>query len=118
MQVAAKGDVSRVKELLDAGASVNDKEAAGRTPLMKATANGHAYLALGGKQKAEADFKNWLLVIVRNASNNAPVSTCQPAAIIRKPESKENLLTLVQECLVFEEFLIPARPMVVLVSSI
>ena len=42
---AAKGDAGRMKELLDTGASVNDKDTEGRTPLMTAAANGHASLA-------------------------------------------------------------------------
>lgn len=42
---AANGDAGRVKQLFDVGASVNDKDAEGRTPLMLAAANGHASLA-------------------------------------------------------------------------
>ncbi len=43
---AEKGDAARVKQLLDAGASVNAKDADGQTPLMKAVAAGHKSLAL------------------------------------------------------------------------
>ena len=42
----ANGDVGRVIKLLDAGASVNDKNADGQTPLMLAAENGHASLAV------------------------------------------------------------------------
>ena len=38
------GDAKRVKELLDAGASVHDKDADGFTPLMAAAASGHSSL--------------------------------------------------------------------------
>jgi ankyrin repeat protein len=42
----ARGDITRVGQLLDARHSVNDKNAAGQTPLLAATANGHRSLAL------------------------------------------------------------------------
>lgn len=45
-EACASGDTSRVKELLDEGASVNDKDAAGRTLLMKAVLSGNRSLAL------------------------------------------------------------------------
>ncbi len=40
------GDASRVNELLEAGAGVNEKDVAGRTALMRAIAGGHRSLAL------------------------------------------------------------------------
>jgi ankyrin repeat protein len=43
---AANGQSTRVKQLLDAGASVNAKDADGQTPLMKAVAGGHRSLAI------------------------------------------------------------------------
>jgi ankyrin repeat protein/predicted Ser/Thr protein kinase len=42
----ARGDMTRVGQLLDARHSVNDKNAAGQTPLLAAAANGHRSLAL------------------------------------------------------------------------
>jgi ankyrin repeat protein len=42
----ARGDLTRVGQLLDARHSVNDKNAVGQTPLLAATANGHRSLAL------------------------------------------------------------------------
>ena len=46
MNAVVLGDNNRVKKLLDAGASVNEKHARGRTLLMEAVANGHRSLAL------------------------------------------------------------------------
>jgi len=43
---SARGDLSRVVALLDTGASVNDKNAAGQTALLQAAAHGHRALAL------------------------------------------------------------------------
>lgn len=58
-RAAATGNVSRVKSLIDAGASVNDKDAEGRTPVMIAAANGHAALCqtlmLQGAMATERD---------------------------------------------------------------
>lgn len=58
-RAAATGNVSHVESLLDAGASVNDKDVEGRTPLMVAAANGHAALCqtlmLLGGSAAERD---------------------------------------------------------------
>jgi ankyrin repeat protein len=42
MEAASKGQPSRVKELIEAGANINDKDDLGETALMKAVANGHA----------------------------------------------------------------------------
>jgi len=46
IQAVIAGNVGRVKELLDAGASVNGKDPAGETLLMKAIAHGQRSLAL------------------------------------------------------------------------
>jgi uncharacterized protein (TIGR03067 family) len=46
LAAAAAGQVDRIKQLLDAGASVNAKDADGQTPLMKAVAGGHRSLAI------------------------------------------------------------------------
>ncbi|HUQ68668.1 MAG TPA: ankyrin repeat domain-containing protein [Planctomycetaceae bacterium] len=43
---AGNGQVDRVKQLLDAGSSINAKDADGQTPLLKAVAGGHESLAL------------------------------------------------------------------------
>jgi ankyrin repeat protein len=45
-EACRSGNASRVKELLGEGASVNDKDRAGRTLLMKSLAGGHRSLAL------------------------------------------------------------------------
>jgi hypothetical protein len=44
MTAAAKGRVSRVKDLLARGAEVNDKDNAGQTALMRAAAGGHTVI--------------------------------------------------------------------------
>lgn len=46
IEAVARGDIRQVKAALDAGASVNEKDAQGRTLLMSAIAGGHRSLAL------------------------------------------------------------------------
>ena len=46
MEVASKGRIGRIREMMSEGADVNDKDAAGQTPLMRAAANGHVSTCL------------------------------------------------------------------------
>jgi len=100
---AAQGNISRIVELLDAGVSVNDKNAAGQTALIQAIANGHRSLALTlillGADLLEKDAKGMTAVMhAVERRDHAFLSTLPRLAVIAsEPDSqkrKESLRAL------------------------
>lgn len=96
LDAVRRGEVSEVKRLLDEGASVNDKDAAGRTPLMQAAESGHASLAatlvlLGANVNERDDFgKTALMYAAENGRNSVleSLQSVESAANIFPPNER------------------------------